>query len=61
LKDTPAARPMSITRTWQRDPAGQVGSIELLGIAELAAGLSNLGHDGDFLLEAISEAILLDF
>jgi hypothetical protein len=41
--------------------AGRVGSIELLGIAELASGLTSLSHDGDFLLEAISKAILLDF
>jgi hypothetical protein len=30
-KDTPASRRESITRSWHRDPAGQVGSIELLG------------------------------
>jgi hypothetical protein len=29
-KDTPAGRPLSISVRWQRDPAGQVGSIELL-------------------------------
>jgi hypothetical protein len=29
-KDTPAASPVSISGRWQRDPAGQVGSIELL-------------------------------
>src|SRR3989304_4801201 len=29
-KDTPAAWPESISGSWQRDPAGQVGSIELL-------------------------------
>src|SRR3989304_8810452 len=29
-KDTPAGRPVSISDRWQRDPAGQVGSIELL-------------------------------
>ena len=29
-KDTSAARPESISGRWQRDPAGQVGSIELL-------------------------------
>ena len=29
-KDTPAGRPVSISGRWQRDPAGQVGSIELL-------------------------------
>jgi len=28
-KDTPAGRPESISGHWQRDPAGQVGSIEL--------------------------------
>jgi len=31
VKDTPAGRPVSISGSWQRDPAGQVGSIELLG------------------------------
>jgi len=30
-KDTPAASLVSISGRWQRDPAGQVGSIELLG------------------------------
>ena len=30
-KDTPAARPESISGSWPRDPAGQAGSIELLG------------------------------
>jgi hypothetical protein len=30
VKDTPAGRPESISGRWQRDPAGQVGSIELL-------------------------------
>jgi hypothetical protein len=30
-QDTPAGRPESISGRWQRDPAGQVGSIELLG------------------------------
>src|SRR3990172_10400017 len=29
-KDTPAGRAVSISSRWQRDPAGQVGSIELL-------------------------------
>jgi hypothetical protein len=29
-KDTPAGRAVSIISRWQRDPAGQVGSIELL-------------------------------
>jgi len=31
LKDTPTGMPESISDRWQRDPAGQVGSIELLG------------------------------
>jgi len=30
-KDTPAAWPVSVSGRWQRDSAGQVGSIELLG------------------------------
>jgi len=30
-KNTPAGRPESINGSWQRDLAGQVGSIELLG------------------------------
>src|SRR3990170_6934362 len=29
-EDTPTASPESISGRWQRDPAGQVGSIELL-------------------------------
>ena len=33
-KDTPAGMPESISGRWQRDPAGQVGSIELLGASE---------------------------
>jgi len=32
-KDTPAGRPVSINGRWQRDPAGQVGSSELLDAA----------------------------
>ena len=40
--------------------AGRVGSTELLGIAELAAVLSSLGHDRDFLAETIAEAVLLN-
>jgi hypothetical protein len=31
VKDTPGVRLVSITEPWQRDLAGQVGSIELLG------------------------------
>jgi len=35
-EDTPAARLESITCRWQRDPAGQVGSIEWLGGSDYA-------------------------
>ena len=35
-KDTPAASPVSVSVRWQRDPAGQVGSIELLGAVQVS-------------------------
>ena len=39
VKDPLAGRPESITRSWRRDPAGQVGSIELLGARKLRDGV----------------------
>src|SRR3990172_13159447 len=37
-KDTPAGRPESIRGSWQRDPAGQVGSIEWLDAPDPCLG-----------------------
>src|SRR3972149_1693452 len=46
-KDTPAAWLESISGRWQRDPAGQVGSIELLDAPDLSlqAGDPRLAGD----------------
>jgi hypothetical protein len=46
-KDTPVARRESISGSWQRDPAGQVGSIELLDAQDplLRAGNPRLAGD----------------
>ena len=46
VKDTPAGRLESISGRWQRDPAGQVGSIELLGAKNSCLGGGTLESTG---------------